>query len=230
MQQHDYDHYNREERYLCAHLFRMLHEPISDFLALRRFLGDVASVDGFRIYTEVALLRDAYHIRRQSVHAFMDAIVQFIARQENVELSRLYSQLEPEELRTPHLTHPGQILRKGRASLTVPEQTVYGVLQGMFNAKPDLVICLGDRLFVIEAKWTQAFDREQLMRTNQITEMWSMILHSDLGFPEVPATTVSTLGLSRHNPDISWESITEIARDIYPQDDRSRMAFEYAVA
>jgi hypothetical protein len=42
----DYDQYNREERYVCSHLFRLLHEPAGDYLALRRFLGDAADVDG----------------------------------------------------------------------------------------------------------------------------------------------------------------------------------------
>lgn len=225
----DYDHFNREERYICSHLFRMLHEPAADYLALRRFLGDIPFVDSFRIYTEVALVRDAYHIRRQSANEFMDPLVQIIAKQERVDSFRLYSQLEPEELRTPHKTHPGQILKKGYPSLTETEHTVYGALQGMFNAKPDLAICLGDRLFVFEAKWTLDFDAGQMVRTWHIAEIWSSLLYRDLGFDAPPSTSVRTLGLQRFNPDISWESVEEIAREIYPENDRSRIAFESAI-
>lgn len=225
----DYDHHNREERYICAHLFRMLHEPTGDYLALRRFLGDIPSVVSFRIYTEVALIRDAYHIRRQSAFEFMDPLVQLSAEQEGADSFRLYSQLEPKELRMPHKTHPGQILKKGYASLTETEHKVYGAIQGMFNAKPDLAICLSDRLFVFEAKWTLGFDALQMKRTRNIAQVWSTLLYKDLGFDAVPVTTVLTLGLERFRPDISWESVAQIAREIYPENDRSRIAFENAI-
>ena len=34
-----YDEYNREERFICSHLFRLLHEPYDNYRALRKFLG-----------------------------------------------------------------------------------------------------------------------------------------------------------------------------------------------
>jgi hypothetical protein len=228
--QYDYDTYNREERYICSHLFRLLHEPVEEFLPLRRFLGGLQSVDGFRIYAEVALIRDAYHVRRDDVNEFMDSLVDLIAEQEGVTSFRLYSQLVPEELCTPHLTHPGQILKKGADSLTDPEHRVYGALQGMFNAKPDLAICLGDQLVLFEAKLTLGFDTKQLDRTKAIAEVWSKLLDHDLGFTTPPEIEVRKLGLARFDPDVSWEAVSEIAQEIYPEHDRSRRAFVNAIA
>jgi hypothetical protein len=99
----------------------------------------------------------------------------------------------------------------------------------MFNAKPDLAICLGERLFVFEAKWTLDFDARQMERTRHIAEIWSTLLYKDLGFDAPPSTSVRTLGLQRFSPDISWEFVAGIAREIYPENDRSRRAFENAI-
>jgi len=225
----DYDRYNREERYICAHLFRLLHEPVGDYLALRRFIGDTSKVVGFRIFVEVALIRDAYHERRSNPSEFMDALVRIVADQENIRAYRTYSQL-PVDLCTPHLTHPRQIREKGAKCLTKDEMRVYGSVQGMFNAKPDLVVCVGHKLFVYEAKLTLGFDNEQFMRTKHIAEIWAKLLHHDLGFECMPAVQVRTLGLAKCKPDISWEFVKQTAEKVYPADDRSRCALAQAVA
>jgi hypothetical protein len=225
----DYDQYNREERYVCSHLFRLLHEPAGDYLALRRFLGDTADVNGFRIFAEVALIRDAYHVRHGNPNAFMDALVAIVARQEKVDDCRLYSQLEPAELRTPHLTHPRQIRLKAEGALGKSEDRVYGAVQGMFNAKPDLAICVGNRLLVYEAKLTLAFDQEQLLRTRNIAEVWADLLYRDLGFQARPEVAVLTLGLAKYNPHVSWEDVAIIADEVYPESDRSRWALSQVV-
>jgi hypothetical protein len=224
-----YDRYNREERYICSHLFRLLHEPTGDYLALRRFLGDTTNVNGFRIFAEVALIRDAYHVRHGNPNAFMDALVAMVAQQEKVTDCRLYSQLEPPELRTPHLTHPRQIRLKAGGALSESEDSVYGAVQGMFNAKPDLAICVGNRLLVYEAKLTLAFDKEQLTRTRNIAEVWAALLHSDLGFQEPPELSVRTLGLAKYEPHVSWQDVATIASEIYPESDRSRRALMQVV-
>lgn len=186
----DNDRYNREERYICTHLFRLLHEPTKDFLALRRFLGGNSDVAEFRIFAEVALIRDAYHERRGNPNPFMDALVAIVAQQENVSECRLYSQLEPVELCTPHLTHPRQIRFKAAGTLSEHENAVYGAVQGMFNAKPDLVVCIGSQLLVYEAKLTLGFDKLQLRRTQNIAKVWAQLLFRDLGYQSPPEVTI----------------------------------------
>ncbi len=216
----DYDEYNREERYVCSHLFRLLHEPKDTYRGLQTFLGRTEPLTSFRIYSEVALIRDAYHARGADSIPLMDDIVRMIMRQECVERCRLYSEL-PEHLRDRTKTHPKQIKHKAGSQLCPEEQRVYGSLQAMFNAKPDLAICLETQLLVYEAKLTLDFDLAQLSRTINIAEVWANLLHSDLGFSSVPSVAVLKLGLSKFSPDISWEFICKIAKTIYPEGDRT---------
>jgi hypothetical protein len=128
----DYDCYNREERYTCSHLFRLLHEPAGEYMTLRRFIGDIPEIGPFRIFTEVALLRDAYHERKTRPNEFMDALVDIVAKQQECHEYSSYSQLD-KELNNPRLTHPRQIFLKGQHILTPGEKKIYGAIQGMFN-------------------------------------------------------------------------------------------------
>ena len=224
----NYDKYNREERYLCSHLFRLLHEPVDGYRVLREFLGHSSELSQFRIYAEVALIRDAYHARKPDVAPFMDDLVRLIMTQEEVTECRLYSEL-PEDIRDIHKTHPKQIKHKAENLLLDNEKNVYGALQCMFNAKPDLAICLNKELVVYEAKFTLGFDAEQTKRTKNIGEVWAKLLYSDLGFANIPKLKVRTLGLSNYSPDVSWEHIYEIAERIYPETDRTRIALKSAV-
>ncbi len=224
----DYDLYNREERYLCSHLFRLLHEPADDFRPLRAFLGADSAIGSFRILAEVALIRDAYHARRPDPTDFMDAVTQMVMTQEDVAGCRIYSEL-PADLRSPGQTHPRQIMHKGSDRLDEGEKIVYGAIQGMFNAKPDLAICHGESLYVYEAKLTLGFDQGQLRRTRNIAAIWAKLLHRDLGFDAEPAVNIHTLGLSAHGPTISWERILEIAEVTYPAHDRTRLALARAI-
>lgn len=224
----NYDLYNREERYVCAHLFRLLHEPVDAFRPLRRFLGDESDVDGFRIFAEVALIRDAYHERRADPATWMDALVRLVMAQEAVGDCRLYSEL-PSDLRSPDQTYPRQIRMKAQGRLSAAEQKVYGAIQGMFNAKPDLAICVGDSLLVYEAKLTLGFDQVQLRRTRNIAEVWAQLLYDDLGFRVEPKVELLKLGLSKHGPDISWEKVLGIAKETYSQHDRTLLALRQAV-
>lgn len=224
-----YDRYNREERYTCTHLFRLLHEPSRDYWALRQFLGGDVDVAGFRIFAEVALIRDAYHERRQNPNEFMDGLVELVARQEAAGPCRMYSQLDP-DLCTPKKTHPREIRYKAAGKLSESENSVYGAVQGMFNAKPDLLVCLADEFIVYEAKLTLDFDDAQLKRTHNIADVWARLLYRDLGFAIVPRVTVRTLGSARFNPDVSWERVKEIAEATYPETDRTRRALCQAAA
>ena len=163
-----YDTYNREERAICAHLFRLLHEnfesklvsPLGQFIiklskANLQFKTGETSLLNCKfndpsIFCEVSIIRDAYQSLKPDVNSFMDNLTQLIMKQENVTDCRLYSQL-PEILRDIHKTHPKQIRQKAsslRLTLSESESKVFGALQGMFNAKPDLVIKIDNLLLV----------------------------------------------------------------------------------
>lgn len=240
-----YDDYNREERSLCSHLFRLLHEKLADqpqASALNRFMGllakkiDAIKLDKLRytnigIYTEVALIRDAYFVRKDNVDSFMNGLTKLIMAQEGVTDCRLYSEL-PTELCNPRLTHPKQIRQKAKergVHLTPDENRVYGTMQAMFNAKPDLVITIDNLLITFEAKFTQKFDDEQLSRTQNITHIWaSELLFSDLGFTSPPKTILAKIGASGYSPDITWDDVFEIQQHFFGPNDRSYIAFQSA--
>ncbi len=236
----NYDYYNREERALCAHLFRLLHEwiaPASDPVFITSFLNrsglDVGQEDlvGTRIYIEVALIRDAYFHRKPNIESFMDDLALEIIRQEDLDQVRMYSVL-PDVLKDPSRTHPGQIRRKAKEigiELSRDENSLYAAIQGMFNAKPDLAITTTDSIIVYEAKYTQPFDAQQLRRTEHICQVWSKLLYSDLGFEAPPRTIVSKIGPTVFEPEVSWEWIFHLVEQTYPSNDRTYIAMRNAV-
>lgn len=86
-----YDTYNREERYICAHLFRLLQEwasPVASghqFAAFLKKSGVEVAREASRptdIFFEVALIRDAYFACKPEVEEFMDRLAGVVARQE----------------------------------------------------------------------------------------------------------------------------------------------------
>lgn len=208
----NYLEYNREERDICAHLFRLLLEDQPNWGPLKEFIGATQASDP-RIYCEVALIRDAYHARKPNAQQFMDDLCELIARQNQIESYTHFADL-PDSIKDPSQTHPKQIRFKLRDMWrlnSVSDQVVYGSLQGMFNAKPDLVVCIGSDLVVYEAKYTSAFEAEQMQRTKHIGEVWATLLYTDLGFESKPTVSVRTLGMASASPDISWERVYEIA-------------------
>jgi hypothetical protein len=253
-----YDEYNREERALCFHLFRLLHEKLDSkpedsalFVFLKKLsqkklrlsnnqqyldLTDL-KFNNTAIYPEVALIRDKYKSLKNDASDFMDRMVKIIKVQQKVSNCRTYSDLPP-FLQDYTKTHPNQIKRKAvdNGTLVNPpfsddEKKVYGVLQAMFNAKPDLAITVDNYLIAIEAKFTQQFDDIQQKRTETIVEVWaSDLLHYDLGFDKPPAYTVVKLGLPGRNADVNWDEIYQIARDYYSENDRSSIAFKNALS
>ncbi len=229
-----YIEYNREERNVCTHLFRVLHDEKKDHKILRDFLGDYSEFSDFNIFTEVALLRDAYYYRKKNddnVLRFLDQIVKKIIEQEKKSNCRLYSELNS-ELRDPLKTHPKQIRQKASSlnlSLNTDEKEVYGSLQGMFNAKPDIAIFTDDIMLVYEAKLSLSFDYEQISRTNNIVNIWAEILYNDLGYNKKPKYKTLKLGLEKYKPDISWEKIIEILSDNLPSHDKSLNSIKMAV-
>ena len=120
-----YIEYNREERAICAHLFRLLHEklenkkesPVVKFLKrIKNGNSDLTNqkFENLRIFCEVAIIRDAYQVRKPNVSSFMDDLTVIIMSQENVKECRLYSEL-PKVLNDPGETHPKQIRQKAIA-------------------------------------------------------------------------------------------------------------------
>ena len=157
----------------------------------------------------------------------MDNLVRLLMKQEGVSECRLYSQL-PQQLSNGSKTHPKQIRQKAGNAMAHDEARVYGALQAMFNAKPDLAICSGQDLFVYECKLTLDFDAAQQQRTQNIAQVWATLLYADLGFPSEPEVHMRTLGLAMFAPDVSWESVSLIAEVTYPANDRTRLALAHA--
>lgn len=244
-----YDYYNREERAICTHLFRLLHEninqkldsPLGHFLKLlfqekikfskgNKILSDL-KFENIGIYSEVAIIRDAYQNARPDVNKFMDQLVELVMRQESIDNCRLYSQLE-NSLSNSNLTHPRQIYQKAKAKnikLTTEELTVYRAIQGMFNAKPDLVISIDNILLVCEIKYSQRFDENQIQRTEKIAEIWAKLLFEDFGFDDEPVYSVFKLGAKKFNPTISWRQVSIIADETYPENDRTRICIKAGI-
>lgn len=245
-----YSTYNREERALCAHFFRLLHErlsekgnsPLGKIIQLLSqkdlwFINGPVHIQSLPfkkigIYSEAALIRDAYHVRKGAeLVQFMDQLTELIKIQEKVDNCPLYSQRN-DILGNPTETHPKQIRLKADYNgihLSDGERRVYGAMQAMFNAKPDLLILIDNHMFVCEAKFTEAFDDIQLERTLRIAEVWADLLYKDLGLNEPPVYSVIKLGAASQKPDLSWEEVNEIANSVYPPEDLSRQAFNHAI-
>ncbi len=249
----EFDKYSREERALCSHLFRLLHEKLADYpleSGLSKFIKLLSNKNiewkgtdcvpdlshlKFRnaaILTEVAIIRDKYESLKPNVHSFMDQLTGMVMKQEKVLNCRLYSKL-PKELCDPFKTHPKQIRWKAKyqnIDLSQDEYRVYGAIQGMFNAKPDIAIIVDNCLISVEVKFTLRFDGIQLDRTTKITGIWaSDLLRKDFGFSSEPVYTVIKLGPSRLNSDINWSEIMEIAKCFYPENDRTYASMMSAI-
>ncbi|MBN1782729.1 hypothetical protein JW948_16455 [bacterium] len=228
----NYIEYNREERNLCAHLFRLLLEDQPNWGPLKAFLG-IDSIINPQVYCEVALIRDAYDVRKPHIQTFVESLCEIIARQHNVQSYTNYQKLS-ENLKDPKETHPKQIkykLQEAGQLKSEGDRSVYGNLQAVFNAKPDLAICYNDNLIVFEAKFQSHFSEEQLKRTRQIAQIWAELLYKDLGFDVQPNIVVRTLGLSGSikDLDMSWEKVYEIARQYWGDEDFSVRVFERAL-
>lgn len=242
----NYDYYNREERAICAHLFRLLHEKLDDKLSSPlgqlinmlsksnlKFKNGTISLtnlrfDNIAIYCEASIIRDSFQNSKPNILPFMDDLTRLIIKQEGVSDCRLYSEL-PEPLNNSKKTHPKQIFLKAISQgipLNNNENKVYGAIQSMFNAKPDLVITIDNLLLVCEAKHTEKFDELQLKRTWNIAEVWASLLFKDFGFNQQPIYSVFTLGSAKYLPNISWNNIHEISEKTFKENDRTRIAIK----
>lgn len=227
-----YINYNREERDLCAHLFRLLLEDQPQWGPLSDFIGEEVG-GNLQIYSEVALIRDAYFARKRNddeLRAFMDQLVQLIALQNKIKDHTPFSKLS-EDLNNSGNTNPKQIRykMKEKGIVSKSDEIVYGSLQAIFNAKPDLAIFTNSKLFVYEAKYTLEFNESQMKRTNEIAELWSQLLFKDLGFDKSPEFEVRKLGLEKFNPDVSWKAVYQIAKKYWSDSDFSMKVLSKAI-
>jgi len=162
----------------------------------------------------------------------MDDLSKFVARQLGINDFSLYSHL-PFLLSGAVKIHPKQIKQKAdqeKIALTMNEVKLYGYIQAIFNAKPDLAIVIDDYLIVFEAKLTIGFHEVQLNRTRNITEIWANLLYSELGFDNIPSFAIIELGLKRSGPDLSWEELFDVVKSVYTESDRTHIAFSKAVS
>ncbi len=248
--QNNYDDYNREERALCSHLFRLLHEnlhlgknsPLGSFVKIifengeRKWRKEFEAINftNIGIYSEVAIIRDAYYNNKKEksdVNEFLDNIVKEVMKQESITECRLYSMLKS-PLNNPEKTHPKQISYKAKnlnIKLTKEESTVYEIVQELFNVKPDLLITIDDFMLICEAKFTQKFSSPQIERTKKIGIIWANLLYKDLGFKSKPKYVVFKLGPKTEPHTINWEQVSEIANVTYSEFDRSRICIAKAV-
>lgn len=227
-----YENYNREERNLCSHLFRLLHEPQNGHSALRQFLGRDCDGGRVKIYSEVALIRDAYHVRKPHVSSFMSRLVQLVAKQHSLEDHTPFCDI-PDELKDPWRTHPkdlgGKFLKRHGSYLKKDDRQLYGLIQAYFGAKPDLAVCLENEIVVYEAKFTESFNEHQIRRAALIAEVWAELLYCDLGYQSPPDVTVKRLGLEKYSPEISWEKVAVVAHEILGAEDKTSKALKLAV-
>ena len=217
----NYDFFNREEIYLCSHLFRLLHENInSKDGALGRLLSILSSVksklydeivnfsgksfENIGIFCEAALIRDKYKDLlemdkydklKPNVEDFMDNLVCLLMEHYKIiDDCRKYSELNEKRLKT---IYPGRIRQKAEdmgVHLSENEKMIYKEIQKLFYSSPDLLITIDNYLIVIEAKFTQSFSKDQLNRTKLIAEIWAKLLYKDLGFCSSPNYIVYKLG------------------------------------
>ena len=72
------------------------------------------------------------------------------------------------------------------------------------------------------------FDENQLTRSKKIADIWANLLYADLGYSQPPRTRVIKLGLQKYRPEISWETVFSIAKQVYDKNDRTYQAFYHA--
>lgn len=229
-----YDSYNREERAICAHLFRLLHEnlaqkeasPLGQFLQKLSF--NELKFENIGIYCELAIIRDAYENIKPDTDSFMKQIIAQLIKKDatnNFSINEI--------LRNIKKTSPHRIDRK-KIDSHEENNEIYMAIQAVFHSKPDLAITIDNNLLVFEAKFTQSFDKKQFKRTENIANIWTEILYQDFGFAEKPACLVFKLGAEKNRRQgdtkyITWEDIFEIVKKTYPVEDRTYIAFETGV-
>jgi hypothetical protein len=224
-----HDTYTCEERNLCAHLFRLLHEPANSYAALRAFTGwKQGDMPWFRVFLEVLLVRDVYTERVQDRDQFMDNLVNAVAMTGGLSNYTHFLKL-PQVLRTSQQTHPWQIAMKMRRIGFQPKRDdfkVYSFLQPLFTTGPMLVVCLPGELLLYKVKASGAFDEEQYKRLHRIGAIWREVLYADLGYDAPPGVKIVRLGPGCvAGCDVSWEQVFSIAQEIYPHDDNSCRIF-----
>lgn len=220
-----YDSYNREERAICSHLFRLLLNSLHaepDHQFFRAFLkcisassrsdprltallvarGDQLS-QGARVYSEVALVRDVVATGKLS-RKQLDAH----CREHNDRCRLHKAQCTSDCDKCEPLWEPRQLL----------------------CVKPDIAIVLADLLIVIEAKFVLDFDDEQLKRTKSLVAVWRDLETpmAALGLAPTADAFVLELGCKSRNPHIDWQTLADLAKESFGTGDPSVAALKYA--
>lgn len=240
MYSYDYLIYNREERDLCAHLFRLLLDDQKEWKPLKKFLGK-DEVENPRIFCEVSIILHGYVARNGEIHDYMHGLCELIAEMNEIKDYTKFAEIPLEFHKASKNIYSKRKIDKAIEECTgdelqnilnynqEPNTSIYKTLQSMFNAKPDLAVCEGNNLYVFEAKYDSSFEPKQLKLTNQIAQVWSKLLYRDLGFEEVPNVFVLKLGRQKFKPDVSWEYVYEISKEFLGEDDFSTMVLSKVI-
>ena len=93
-----YTDYNREERNICAHLFRLLLDDQPNWGPLADFIDKIGlsfkDLPNPRVFCEVALLRDAYFARKPDTEDFMIQVCDEIAKIQGVTEYTRFNELD----------------------------------------------------------------------------------------------------------------------------------------
>jgi hypothetical protein len=200
-----YEACNREERAICAHLFRLLlnsqhkeSEPCFFVTFLRLFAdsglpdpavaaalqaADTGQVRKAGVYAEVALIRDVYAADGTP----FGALTAFCRRHNEKNPGLQWSERQ------------------------------------LLSVKPDLAIVVGGVLLVIEAKFTLGFDKEQLARTASLVSAWRCLgaPMRALGLAEDAPACVAKLGGLCDGPHVAWEAVADAAVASFGEEDPS---------
>lgn len=224
----EYDRYNREERALCAHLFRLLHEglatdPRDSYL---RRIVDKCELEDKELEAWMCIRESAYCMRSARIYC---------------EVALLRDAAYPEEQRRLRLDRLRDRMEELNRNAERANKNKRWNFHGLLSAKPDLAIAFPNLLLVFEAKFTMGFDGEQLARTNDVVSLWKdptvtcsgHPLWSDLGLSggaDTPSAVLK-LGSSTRRPHLSWQHILNVMNDKgFPKNDRTYVAFKTAIA
>jgi hypothetical protein len=242
----------REERYYCNHLFRLLcHEKETGGLSsgLGAVLAELdmsdyttqADIQQSEIYTEVAAFRDVFAAEFDK-NSFIDKLYErflpIISSQYN---GRIHNPTQPSVVRQKVGTiHPSKYADEVE-KFSRDEQDIlfYREFSALFNAKPDLLIVVRDKMLWFEAKFWVAFSSIQLQRTRNTAILCSSDLFEK--YFSRKESIIVLLGSERRHKKaqsfdftrfLSWEKCLEVSLKLLPNGEHNytSMSFKHMLA
>jgi hypothetical protein len=226
----------REERYYCNHLFRLLcykKEDGGSESGLGAILSELGlstyatpeNINHAQIYTEVAAFRDAFAAEQNKndyINKVYELFLPIISLQYN---GKIQNPIVPSDVRAKiGLVHPRDYAKQTRDfALSEQDTLFYREFSALFNAKPDFLIVVGDKMMWFEAKFKEAFSTEQLRRTQNIANLCSSELFEK--FFQRRESMVILLGSEYrhkkaqsidHTRFLSWEKCYDISMRLLP--------------